>query len=320
MMLIAPILTELLSGNINLLGFLSPVTYPFLATIGYGFPILLLRELAVRKGVGLVGMLPLGLCYGIVNEGYLARTFFLPTHVPIDSFSQYGFWGGIEIPWAFTISAWHSLFAFLFPIAIVETWYPEKFHKPWLTDRALYWIGIPTFLITCLIYFSKSPMGPAGTAAHFIEISAAFGVLVFAAVSLPRRPDAAQGGSFRFRAAFGGLAAFCLVLLIPAILAGAKFPATLFIAYFLGLFGSAFFFLARSPAVAQTDLVVFALGTYFAMALFGILIGFSMGSPLQIGTEVAFIAVFGAGFVTLGNRRRRLHIGPATVDARLEHP
>ena len=67
LLLAAPFLTELLSGNLPASVFFRPQVYPFLATVGYGFPILLLREFAVRRQLGLASLFLLGLVYGIFN-------------------------------------------------------------------------------------------------------------------------------------------------------------------------------------------------------------------------------------------------------------
>ena len=120
LLLLAPFLTELLSGNLPASQFFQPQVYVFLATVGYGFPILLLREFAVRRRLGLAGLFMLGLVYGIFNEGILARTFYLASNVPIKTFDGYGYVFGVAIPWAITISIWHALHSFVYPIVAVS--------------------------------------------------------------------------------------------------------------------------------------------------------------------------------------------------------
>ena len=303
LMLLAPLLTELLSGNIPLTAF-NPAVYLFLATVGYGFPILLLRELGVRRGVGLLGMLPLGLCYGIVNEGFLAKTFFLPHNVPIPTFDQYGFFGGIEVPWALTISSWHALFAFLFPILIVETIFPEFRGKPWLSRKGALGMILPTGLLSVMLYFGTQivPPRPAGTLPNFVEIWLAFVGLAALALVLPAQPLLENGGRFQARKVWIGVAVFLAVLVIPFIFAGAKVPPPMFFGYFVALAGFTWLLLGHRTAVGHASLVLCALGAYTAQALFGILIGIQSHSPVLIATEGAFVVAFALGM----NRMRTL--------------
>ncbi len=62
---VTPFLTELLSNNLPPSHFFLPHVYFSLATIAYGFPVLLLREFAVRRQCGIPALLCLGLAYGI---------------------------------------------------------------------------------------------------------------------------------------------------------------------------------------------------------------------------------------------------------------
>ena len=56
LLLTTPFLTELLSDSMPAREFFRPPVLLFLATVGYGFPILLLREFAVRRHLGLAGL------------------------------------------------------------------------------------------------------------------------------------------------------------------------------------------------------------------------------------------------------------------------
>lgn len=291
-MLLAPVLTELLTGNVPLTGFLNPLTFFFLATIGYGFPILLLREFAIRRGIGLLGMLPLGLCYGIINEGFLAKTFFLPHKVPIDAFDQYGFFGGVEVPWAITISTWHALFAFAFPILFAEALFPAGKGKSWLTKKAVLWIGIPVALLSVVIFSTHSGTSASGNLPHFVEIWAAFLILVGVSMVAPATPVLADGGEFRFRNVLAGAGALLAVLVFPSIFAGVKLPVVLFFAYFISLLLSGSLLLGGKRTIPRSSALSFALGAYLLQAALGLLIAIAMRSVLQIATEIVFLMVF----------------------------
>src|SRR5215510_2761979 len=109
LMLLSPVLAELLTASIPIVQFLSPGTFIFLLTLGYGIPVLLIRELAVRWQITSAGIFILGIAYGILNEGFWAKTFLLDSDLPLPGFGHYGYILGISFPWAVTISFWHAL-------------------------------------------------------------------------------------------------------------------------------------------------------------------------------------------------------------------
>ena len=61
--------------------FFNPGTFLFLF-LGYGVPVLLIREFVVRYNFGLAGTFALGMAYGVFNEGFLAKTMILGTTSP----------------------------------------------------------------------------------------------------------------------------------------------------------------------------------------------------------------------------------------------
>src|ERR1017187_695484 len=173
LLLVTPFLTELLSGSLPAPKFFQPQLFLFLATVGYGFPILLLRELAVRLQRGILGLLALGFVYGIFNEGIIAKTFYLATNVPVKNFDGYGYVGGIAIPWAITISIWHALHSFLYPIVAIYHFFPNHRETPWLNRREIVWLAVPTVVIGTLIFSHHGQDREAGRFAHFIQIGRA---------------------------------------------------------------------------------------------------------------------------------------------------
>lgn len=61
LLLLPPFVTELLTGSLPASKFFQPPVFLFLATVGYGFPVLLLREFAVRRQPGVAGLFLLGI-------------------------------------------------------------------------------------------------------------------------------------------------------------------------------------------------------------------------------------------------------------------
>jgi hypothetical protein len=78
-----------LSQNVQLFTFLQPVPF-LLVTLTYGVPVLVIRELSVARELDEVGLVVLGLAYGILNEGVLAKTLTLPDGAPLHDFAGYG--------------------------------------------------------------------------------------------------------------------------------------------------------------------------------------------------------------------------------------
>src|SRR5689334_20634057 len=90
LMAIAPVLTELLSGNIPPQQFFFPPLYLAFVLL-YGLPTLVAREIAVRRTLGWGGIFILGLAYGILNEGIASKTLLMAQNVPMPSFDSYGY-------------------------------------------------------------------------------------------------------------------------------------------------------------------------------------------------------------------------------------
>lgn len=80
-------LAEVLSQNVPLLTFLQPLPF-LLVTVSYGVPVLLIRELVVARKLNTVVVALLGLAYGILNEGVLAKTLTQPAGAPLDRFAS----------------------------------------------------------------------------------------------------------------------------------------------------------------------------------------------------------------------------------------
>ena len=89
LLLIPGPLAEVLSQNVALLTFVQPVPF-LLVTLTYGVPVLVIRELAVARKLNDAGLILLGLAYGILNEGVLAKTLTLSDGPPLQDFAGYG--------------------------------------------------------------------------------------------------------------------------------------------------------------------------------------------------------------------------------------
>lgn len=178
--------TELLTGNLSIDVMLAnPIILLFLILIGYGLPIVLIRELFVRWKAGLPSMILLGLAYGIWNEGILAKTFLMNDSVPVETFDGYVAVFGINIAWAFVISAWHAFHAVLYPILIIHFLYPTSTGR-WLSTRLFVSLLVIILFLGSLFYFTNNDV-VVGTEEAFVPMVAAMAALAALAYAFRKK-------------------------------------------------------------------------------------------------------------------------------------
>ena len=88
--------------------------------------------------------------------------------MPIKNFDGYGYAFGMAIPWAITISIWHALHAFLYPLVAISFFFPYHRQSPWLNRWTILLLAIPTVLIGTLMFFHPQANRTAGQPVHFI--------------------------------------------------------------------------------------------------------------------------------------------------------
>jgi hypothetical protein len=267
LVLSAPLLTELASGNTPAHAFLNPRVSLFLL-MAYGLPVLIIREAALRRGLSLAGVFLLGLAYGILNEGLLAQTLLRFENVPINKFDHYIYAAGFNFSWAVVIVPWHALFAVIFPIALVSYWFPACAKSSWLGKRVFLAL---TGILAAMILFIGMVRPPHPQMRAFI-----LGMAVLAGVGCQVRRGNEGNSRSNMRGAIPFLfgAAAYLVFFLGTITLAAKRvqPAIYFIAaaiIFAGLVvvSTRFHFL-DFPAFARL-----ALGAYVVVAIFNFLGG-----------------------------------------------
>jgi hypothetical protein len=193
LMVLSPLLAEVISGATPMTLFFMPwIFFPY-ATILYGFPVLVIREVAVRGKLGLLGLWCLGLIYGLYNEGLRAQTLFYPLDAPLDTFSTYGLVADIRVPFTLWISFWHGLFSVVTPILFVEYLFPKKADEPWLPLKATWSLAILS-VGTAVPYFlfvgdASSTQDVTTLMVHITFLVVAALVLWFVAGRLPRIPS-----------------------------------------------------------------------------------------------------------------------------------
>jgi hypothetical protein len=262
--LIAPVLTELLSGNVPAQRFFLPWVYGALILV-YGLPALMVRELYIAWNLGLPGLFLMGLAYGIFNEGVCAKTLLLAEHVPIDAFDHYT-WLGVNFPWAALIVPWHAAQAVIFPIALVTYWFPDAARTSWISARVFRGGGILLAAGGALIHLTNKK--PATPPVYLLFFAAVMGALVYWSKRTGRSEAfLGAGGTGALPAALAGISFYPALVMGLSICAGMKLPGVVICLGAVLLVGFYWRWLARRGWLMLTPFVLFAMGDCFSGAL-----------------------------------------------------
>ena len=270
LMVLSAFLPEVTTGNTPIITFFTPTAFVFLVVLGYGLPVLLIRELAVRARLGTAGILVLGFAYGSYNEGLWAKTMIDVHHVPIPVFNDYGVIGGIDVPWALTISLYHALGSVLFPIVLTHALYPSERERSWIDVRVAVVLGTALLALGSVAF-----LGPNKLAGSPVQLAFFLGVLVAGVVIAPRlrrpsdtRPVTPPAGVLPVLLGVSLLLPF----IVFSIVAGAKAPLAVFaLVWFLVV--SAYTWLMTSRGwQAPPNLILFGLGLYMQSVLLAMLL------------------------------------------------
>jgi hypothetical protein len=264
------VLPELFTGSTPLLSFLSKPGLLLFLVLGYGVAILLVRELAVRRRLGLPGLFVLGLGYSIFNEGLLARTLVRESHLPVALYDHYGCAFGISFPWAAAIGTWHACASVLFPILLTHYFFPRTRATPWLRGRTAVGLGILLMLLGCFVFLGPSDQGAAGTPAQLVILLAMM-LGLFAIGAGLKGTIGNEPAASAFKPALMGFS-----VLVPfwglGILAAAKPPVIVFFLALAGVILAYAWLLRRQRWSTTPGLLFFGIGWYSHNILTAILV------------------------------------------------
>jgi hypothetical protein len=286
-------LAEVVSGNTPLLGFIQPITFIIFVTVGYGFPVLIIRDIVVRKGWGIIQLFFLGVGYGIYNEGLFSRTIFYPFNVPSMSFDTYGLVGGVRIPWLLAIGSWHALFAIIFPIVFVHFLFPSSAEKPWLNTKFAWLLALVSVGLGVFDFFSRNGFPEPGGNGHFLFMIFCWIALWLVVIKLPRVPRivSRQPALFSWRAPFIGFGLFITLYLMPVLLAVVRAPSLVFVAYVAAVIIFIGYRLSKVREVPLMYMLAAALGGEIGVGLFALLFALFSG-PIQLVTIILSLVMF----------------------------
>jgi hypothetical protein len=118
-------------------------TFFILTWPSYAFPVLLIREAVVAWNKWIASLLALGISYGALNEGLLAKTYFAVTPTSPVLGGGVGAWLGINWPWVTEITLFHMIVSISVPVVLSFLIFPATRHVRFLTPRTIRWfIGL----------------------------------------------------------------------------------------------------------------------------------------------------------------------------------
>ncbi len=161
----------------------SPASLAFVALF-YGTADLVIREAIIRRPLGLVGKLLLGIAFGFVNEGVVAGTWY--TVRP----GGYAFINGIDWSWAVSLTVFHIFISVLMPIYLFDSVMPSIAGVPLLRRR-----GVIITTILFLVFSSLAFFTPHYRGQRLLVFAAAIALSLIALALPPARraiPPATQ--------------------------------------------------------------------------------------------------------------------------------
>lgn len=184
LMALAITIPEFLTGSTPVLAiFVNPISLLFLLGL-YGCGAVVIREVAVRWRKGWPSVLLLGGAYGILEEGFGTKTFFMSPSSAAGDLATFGHALGVSWVWVVFISAFHAVFSIALPILLVGLIFPTTRGTPFVRDRTLLTLFV-AFLATVsamFVLFDPSATPSLGVLAFF---GAIVGVLVVLARTAP---------------------------------------------------------------------------------------------------------------------------------------
>ena len=264
----------------------------------YGSAVLLIREARARWTLGWAGVLLLGACYGIVNEGLGVSTLFRTGMTGLAGVGAYGHYGGINwLNVTSLIAIVHPLFSVSIPILFLDLALPETRRRPLLDRReialAFYALTADT-VVTCIFVYRVT--GFAAGPVLWTACLATIGLLVVLARRIPKdliRPATAEP---RLRPLAFALLGGCFVWalgLVQAVLVRVQVPPPLVIAWLLGFAGLSLVIVLKFVGRAQSEPHVVALSGGLVLSLI------PMGLSTQFATGPGLIPLLGGDLVAV---------------------
>ena len=288
MMAFPPLLSELMSGWMPASAFFQPLTL-LIEFLGYSLPVLIIREFAVRRKLGLAGIITLGMAYGIFNEGLGSKSILSNPHTVNPAFTDYGYILGINLPSAANIMVWHSLSSVLFPILLVHYLYPGVKKEPWLGRKTTIALAMPSAVFVTVFFFSPYPFAVSNPVIYFAILASSILGLALVAMFTPKS-DGLKESRCSIKPLFLGMALLLAFGIGTTVIAGEKLSPILFFSYAAGVPLLFAFILRRKNWLTVPALVLFGLGFYIILGISGISDSTGKGFAEGVVTGIIFEA------------------------------
>jgi hypothetical protein len=250
----------------------------------YGAGALLIRELARRRGIGWGGVLLLGVCYALVEEGLALQSLTSP-HL-------YGaaHWAprvlGVNTAYAEVQIVYHAVFSVTIPVLLTELIHPRLGRQPYLRRFGLVTTAVVAVLGTGLVRLLIPPFADPGYQQPPVAIAVIVvlvAVLAWVALGLlpRRRPDT---GKDDVRAVAGHALAPT-----PRVVGACSFAATFVVLALLFPFGG-----ARQSAFTHGAWAAVPMALSAAIAVGALAAGRRWGRAADVSAWHAFGAAAGA--------------------------
>ncbi len=134
---------EFLTGSTSLGAVITVPSVAFVFLVitwpTYALPVLLIREAVVTWNKWIASLLALGISYGALNEGLLAKTYFaVNPNSPLLGGGA-GRWIGINWPWVTEITLFHMIVSISVPVVLSFLIFPETRQTRFLSERTVRW-------------------------------------------------------------------------------------------------------------------------------------------------------------------------------------
>jgi hypothetical protein len=181
---LAPLVAEYLLGNVPV----SAIAGLFVLAPMYGGGAILVREIARRSGAGWPTILVLALAYGVLQPSLIDHSMFSPPSLEGLDYRDAAYVPvlGLTVAGAVAFPLGHAIWSIGVPIAIVETFVPDRRTEPWLGKFGMAVAGI-AFLLGSALIFSDS-LQTLPSASQMVGASAVVVALIVVAFPIGRRP------------------------------------------------------------------------------------------------------------------------------------
>jgi len=303
-------LAEVLSENVQLLTLLQPLAFVLL-TITYGVPVLLIRELAVAHRLDTFGLALLGLAYGILNEGVLAKTLTQRVGAPLDGFAGYGQVGMLQGGWTVFMVVWHAPHSVLYPILMCHWLFPAAAGRRWFASGRSRWLLYPLLLVTAGLY-ALYFLNPVRSDAGMFMIYVVATVSLFGVALRFRRARDASSAIVQQPTMTPALAGCAMIVFYVFQLASpGRIPFAAYLVVSIAIVLLLMHRMRRAGWRPLPHLLLFGLGDDLTFALFTA--GVCIVSGRNPWEATAAAAMFLAAFLSLMRAVRREPLGRGTA-------